>query len=54
MTAVRPIYKKLLLIAIVIYVIGVSVALADLYCKIGNIEHTLSHMKDHACDIHKH
>lgn len=44
MTKIKPIYKKLLIMAIVIYVIGVTFILADMYMKIGKIEHALSHM----------
>ena len=38
---VRPIFKKLLLIAIALYVIGVSVMQVDMYLKIGKIHNSL-------------
>lgn len=50
MNDVKPVYKKLLVIAIVIYVIGVSMMQADLYLKVCRIEHILSH----AGGGHKH
>ena len=43
-TNVRPIFKKLLLIALTIFVIGVGVALTDIYYKVGTIEHLLVHI----------
>ncbi len=44
MENIKPIYKKLLIAAIVIYVTGVTFILADMYMKIGEIEHALTHM----------
>ncbi len=46
MGSIRPIYKKLLIAAIVIYITGVTFILADIYTKVGEIEHTLSHMSE--------
>ena len=43
MNATRPIYIKLLILAIVVYVIGVTFILSDIYFKVGRIEHVLSH-----------
>lgn len=40
MEKVRPVYKKMLIAAIVIFVIGTAVALSDIYSKIGAIEHS--------------
>lgn len=40
---IRPIYKKLLIAAIVVYIIGVAFILADIYMKVGEIEHALTH-----------
>jgi len=37
----RPIYKRLLVAAIVIYVIGSCIIYADIYQKLGEIEHRL-------------
>jgi hypothetical protein len=39
----KPVYKRLLMVAIAIYVVGVSLMQADLYFRIGKIEHTLLH-----------
>ena len=37
----KPIYVKLLIAAIVIYIIGVTIMQADMYVKIVRIEHSL-------------
>ena len=51
MGKIRPIYKKLLITAIVIYITGVTFILADIYMKIGKIEHALTHMSgSHQCN----
>lgn len=44
MINVKPIYVKLLTAAIAAYVIGTCVMLSELYSKIGEIEHVLSHI----------
>ncbi len=41
---IRPVYKKLLIAAIVIYITGVTFILADIYMKVGEIEHELIFM----------
>ena len=41
---VRPIYKKLLIMAIVIYVIGSCIMMTDLYYRLGVVEHKLYHV----------
>ena len=41
MENIRPIYKKLLIIAVVVYIISTTIMLSDLYSKVGKIEHTL-------------
>ncbi|MBU0604947.1 MAG: hypothetical protein KKH77_01515 [Candidatus Omnitrophica bacterium] len=43
MENIRPIYKKLLIAAIVIYITGVTFSLANIYMKVGEIEHALTH-----------
>jgi hypothetical protein len=50
MDKARPIYKKALIAAIVIYIIGLTLILVDMYIKIGAIEHALAHM----CAEHQH
>ena len=50
MGMIRPLYKRLLIAVIVVYVIGVCMMLSDIYVKLGKIEHTLSH----AGGGHKH
>ncbi len=46
----RPIYVKLLLVTIVLYIISATFIMADLYYKVGEIEHILAHMdKGHVC-----
>jgi hypothetical protein len=42
---IGPVYKKLLLIAGIIYLIGVTIILSDLYIKVIRIEHELLHVK---------
>ena len=44
MQSVRPVYLYALAVAIAIFVAGVSVALADLYVKVGAISHELMHV----------
>jgi hypothetical protein len=41
MDGAKPIYVKLLIAAIVIYIIGVTIMQTDMYVKIVRIEHTL-------------
>ena len=43
MTKVKPIYKKLLIVAIIVYVIGNCIMLADLYKNVGDIKYYLVH-----------
>ena len=43
---IRPIYKKLLILAIVIYVIGTTAMISELYHIVGKIEHTLAHISE--------
>jgi len=43
MNKTKPIYWKLLIAAVVIYIIATSVMLGDMYSKIGKIEHALVH-----------
>ncbi len=41
---IRPIFKKLLIAAIVIYIIGSCIIHADVYSRLGEIEHKLVHV----------
>ena len=43
MEIVRPIYKKALMAAVAIYVIGTALLLADLYNTVGRLEHEMIH-----------
>ncbi|MDD5681659.1 MAG: hypothetical protein PHI59_10535 [Candidatus Omnitrophica bacterium] len=43
-STVRPVYKKLLIAAIAIYIIGSCMIQSDLYRKLGRIEHQLCHI----------
>ena len=43
MKPIKPIYIKLLLIAIVIWVISMTFFISELYSKVGKIEHALVH-----------
>jgi hypothetical protein len=42
MAAVKPVYVRLLIVAIAVYVIAVSLMLSDLYRKVITIEHELA------------
>ena len=44
MDDVHHILKKLLIAAGIIYIIGITVILSDLYMKVGRIEHSLMHV----------
>lgn len=41
---IRPIYKKLLVAAIVVYVAGTALLLSDLCYKVGQLEDAMVHM----------
>jgi hypothetical protein len=43
MDNVRPVYKNLLILAIVLYIIALTIMLSDMYRKVGHIEHVLAH-----------
>ncbi len=47
MKPAKPIYKNLLLIVLIIWIIGITYYVSDLYFKIGEIEHALVHTKQH-------
>ena len=48
MAPVRPIYKKLLIAAAAVFVIGCAWMLSDLYARVANVEHRLAHLlEDH-------
>ena len=49
MKEIKPIYKRLLLLTIVFYVVGVCALQADLQTRIGNIEHAMSHAGTGKC-----
>ena len=44
MKEVKPVFIKLLIAALAVFIIGVSVALSELYHKVGAIEHEMSHI----------
>ncbi len=44
MDTVRPIFKKLLIAAIAIYVIGTAFITSDLYNKVGTLEFSMDHL----------
>lgn len=43
---IKPAFKILLLIALVIYIIGSCLIQADLYNRLGNVEHELMHLTE--------
>lgn len=44
MDTVRPIFKKALIVAIVIYVAVTALLLSDLYSKVGSLEFDMIHV----------
>jgi len=44
MEAIRPIYKKLLIAAFAVYVIGTALLLSDLCYKVGRLEFAIMHL----------
>ena len=44
MENVRPIFKKLLYIAIILFLLGLTYTLSDLHVKVGQLEHKMMHI----------
>ncbi|MFC1480397.1 hypothetical protein ACFL5Y_02995 [Candidatus Omnitrophota bacterium] len=44
MAEIHPMYKKLLIAAIALYIIATAVMLSDLYIKVEQINHSLMHI----------
>lgn len=44
MDTVRPVYKKLLIAAIALYVAGTALLLSDLFYKVGELEDAMVHL----------
>lgn len=44
MDGVRPVFRNLLVVAIVVYIVALTLMLSDMYSKVGHIEHTLAHI----------
>lgn len=44
MEEVRPIFKKLLLVVIVLYIAGTAYMIGDLYMKVEKLNHRLMHI----------
>ena len=53
MEKVKPMYINFLIAAIIIFVIGVSMALSDLYNKVGALEEMRAE-EDFAHSVHMH
>ncbi|MDP3789343.1 MAG: hypothetical protein Q8R48_02955 [Candidatus Omnitrophota bacterium] len=49
----RPIFGKLLIAATVLYVIGITFLLSDVYYRLGDVEHALVHIKQGDTCQHK-
>ncbi len=47
MKPIKPIYIKILIITIIIWVISTTFYIANLYLKVGEIEHALVHARGH-------
>lgn len=52
MEKIRPVYRKLLIAAIIVFVAGVAVMISDIYMKVGKVEHALMHMSAGHGDSH--
>ena len=53
METVRPIYKKALIVALAIYVIGTAMLVSDLYVKVGALEYAMDHLTGKCTAQHK-
>ncbi|MBP7055234.1 MAG: hypothetical protein KBB52_00045 [Candidatus Omnitrophica bacterium] len=53
MLKVKPIYIKLLIGAIAVFIAGVGIMLSDLYNKVGDLEFEMLHLTG-ACPIKHH
>jgi hypothetical protein len=45
----RPVFRYLLIVAVVIYVVGVCLIQTDLYWKVGSLEHSAMHAENEPC-----
>lgn len=50
METIKPIYIKLLIGAITVFVIGVGIMLSDIYNKVGRLEFDMMHITG-ACPV---
>ena len=53
MDTVRPVFKKLLAAAIVVYVVGTALLLSDLCEKVGKLEFAMMHITGTCAARHK-
>ena len=53
MENIRPVFKKLLAAAIVVYVIGTALILSDLCEKVGTLEFAMMHVTGTCTARHK-
>ena len=44
MEQTRPVYKKILIAALCLYIVGTAVFLAQLTYRLGEVEHILDHV----------
>ena len=49
MEKVKSVYMQLFFGAVIIFSIGASIMLSDMYIRIGTIEHILCHIPHQAC-----
>lgn len=52
MEKVRPVYLKLLAVAVAVFVAGVAIALSDLYAKVGQLLIDVDHLSG-KCTAHQ-
>jgi hypothetical protein len=53
MDTVRPVFKKLLIAAIIVYVAGTAALLSDLFEKVGKLEFDMMHITGKCAIPHK-
>jgi hypothetical protein len=53
MNKIKPFYVELLLAAIIIFSIGMTIMLSDMYYRICMVEHALCHIPQAPCQLLK-
>lgn len=53
MKNIDPFYIRILIIVLALWVVSTTIYFADLYTKVGKIEHALCHMEFEKCETLK-